>query len=1222
MEIFQLIYKYFFIVLVFFLSISCCFAVSNDSYVNDDALNSSDDYIFDDSALVDENISSVDNMGNGLYKGRLATPLDENNTIDNKAPLVWSNYLSDLYDSPFYVNLSSWDNVDENPLIYYTLDGSNPKDNGILYQNPILISNTTTLKYYSKDSTNHSTNLSVCNYIFECVGNLNTGKGYVTIQSAIDDLTTVNGDIILVKSGIYNVNIILNKSLNLIGKNAILTALITSYSVIDVDINGSGSLISGFNIINSEQGININGASNVSIINNSFCNVLNSINVNLDNNTVISENIINDVNYYNTKSNVGIKVNKSKNLLITKNSITLNSNSGYAIRIINDNCKNAYIVNNTLRNKKNCKGYGISVRGSGNEIASNHISNFRGGIYELARQSIFYNNIITSNKYGINMAKSINNTYKSNNFYNNIYGVFLSSTSVSDNDSFYLNRLCNNSYYDFCSEANCSYIVNDNWWGEYPPKISTNTSIYANIYNGTGSFVLNSWIVMKLGACSYKIDENASIERAKFYVDMTYNNKGECLSYKGFLPDGLEVFIACFNSNLNSINNISYLKDGLGFVDFELSDLFNNVNFIYVYARMDYSNLTYTFNKRANIDIAVSSSAWDIDTNYFVNYYTNINFTEDTYWITVSWSETGLYTGVINIIVNGEIIESINITNYYYQYLKNSYSSAFFEAMKFYNEVFASTRQGVWEPNYYYFSFANTFNLDFYNPSQVSEVLLWYIQIVYNLTDNETNLIRTYHNLFVDFVEIGIDYHGDKAPNINLDYNGEYRYLDLPSEYVHRLSNIYYSNIEDEYGASIGYEGMRSFAITKSKLTNSSLSYWLNQKSLYPQGLMKAAYGTFLTAFLVIWENDCVANDAALKFNVTWSRICPVCVSLCNDYNCLYITGESDHGMGREAIGNVTNIWKFNFATSYSFSLIEQLVGNNVWNDTTVGSVTLGLIQSYLNNETLEIFTSNGYIFIKRLDDNSTLLFLDTLSGIVRDEFSYYGLLGTMPCYHDNITEMAWRYGNSLLNPNSKEYKDLMNISTAATNNLILNEFTEMFAFLFQNFDSIEFIDNLIIGILGEKIVSVSVVVFTIAVSSTNPELIATAFITYLIGEFFIAYSDGMLNNPNIIDWGFFIADSILAIADPIPGGSLKVGSQTLKVIIEKTTLKMSNYESHSSRIIFNLDYVEWDLGKIIFENVFNKPANEYILDFINDFGLSSLHEVFSNIFDYYFAEA
>lgn len=84
-----------------------------------------------------------------------------------------------------------------------------------------------------------------------------------------------------------------------------------------------------------------------------------------------------------------------------------------------------------------------------------------------------------------------------------------------------------------------------------------------------------------------------------------------------------------------------------------------------------------------------------------------------------------------------------------------------------------------------------------------------------------------------------------------------------------------------------------------------------------------------------------MADESAIEFNVTWSRINPVCVSLCNAYNCLYVTGEYDHGMGREAIGNISDVWKFNFATSFSFSLVEQLVGNNIWKDTTIGSVTL-----------------------------------------------------------------------------------------------------------------------------------------------------------------------------------------------------------------------------------------------------------------------------------------
>ena len=97
-----------------------------------------------------------------------------------------------------------------------------------------------------------------------------------------------------------------------------------------------------------------------------------------------------------------------------------------------------------------------------------------------------------------------------------------------------------------------------------------------------------------------------------------------------------------------------------------------------------------------------------------------------------------------------------------------------------------------------------------------------------------------------------------------------------------------------------------------------------------------------------------------------------------------------NHIMGREAVGNASGVWKFNFATSFSFSLIEQLVGNNVWNTTKIGSVTLGLIESYLNNETLELFASNSYIFIKHYGDNNTLLFLDLKTGIVRDCFSLW----------------------------------------------------------------------------------------------------------------------------------------------------------------------------------------------------------------------------------------
>ena len=70
-----------------------------------------------------------------------------------------------------------------------------------------------------------------------------------------------------------------------------------------------------------------------------------------------------------------------------------------------------------------------------------------------------------------------------------------------------------------------------------------------------------------------------------------------------------------------------------------------------------------------------------------------------------------------------------------------------------------------------------------------------------------------------------------------------------------------------------------------------------------------------------------------------------------DDYNCLYITGDSNHIMGRETMGNASGVLSFNFATSFSFTLIEQLVGN-VWNTTKIGSVTLSMV---INQTVLEV---------------------------------------------------------------------------------------------------------------------------------------------------------------------------------------------------------------------------------------------------------------------------
>lgn len=1125
-----------------------------------------------------------------LYYSNGTCSNHEHYIIDNKRPLVWSNLDSDLYSSPILVNLTSWDNLDQNPKIYYSLNESNFR----LYENVLSISKTTSLRFYAIDFNGHKSEVITCNYIFEKVGNLNSGKGYTTIQSAINDANTHNGDVIKIGEGLYNEQITVNKFINLISINATLKAIDSTHPVIGVTNGGSNSVIRGFKIKDSSFGIVIYQAENVTLINNQFINVVSSIETDCDTNTLIAYNSIDSNKFINSMR--GISVRKSDNLMVLNNNILLNSNMGAGgILVLNNTSNNISIVNNNIINKNKLNGIGLYILCPNININSNNISDFDTGSYVISYNSHVLYNEFKNNKYGVFLRVSVNNTYAFNNIHDNkLCGFVLDASLLSYDDSFYLNRLCDNGQYDFYSEANCSYVIDNNWWGENTPKISTSRNVLSNVYNATGNLIMNTWMVAHLFSSSYKVNEYSQIERAKFYVDLTYNNLGNKLSSLGYIPDNLESFISVFNVDGNKKFNTTYLKDGKAFVDFELSSLFANHDHISVMAIFDNEKIVNTFNKNATIDITLFSSAWDVENNYFVNKTYHIPFSNNASWITFSWGETGLYSGKIYMIVNGEIIDEININNLFYQYFKNNYSTKVFEAIKFLNNVFASMKEGVWEPNGYYLSFAKAANIDASNFNLVYNRFLNYLQLDYKLTNSELDFVKNHKNYFIDMIEMTADYHGDVTPDINFEYNGQHKLLNPPSSYAYRISNIYYTDITDENNMSIGYEGMRSFAVVKNNLTSNDLRYWLDQKELYAPGLMKAAYGTFLTPLIVIYENDRVADEFATEFNVTWSRISPACVSLCNDYNSLYITGESDHNMGREAIGNISNVWKFNYATSFSFSLVEQLVGNNVWNTTVIGSVTLGLIESFMNNETLEIFTSNGYTFIKHADDNSTLLFLDLETGIVRDYFSNYGLLGTMPCYHDNITENAWNYGGKILNKSSNDYSDLESIGNYSINNVLFN------TSLGNDWSELEsFFTSLIVGIVGGELVLAGITLTAGGLITGDVPVSIAGIFLFASGEVGLLYADGLLDGEiTYIDAAFFLLDNGLSFIGL--GGTLKIGTQITKVTVERIILSKGGKIATITSIKIDEKLIRYNPIELILKNNYDDPVIRQIINFFN----------------------
>jgi len=168
------------------------------------------------------------------------------------------------------------------------------------------------------------------------VCNVNTTEYFNGIQEAIDDADTLDGHTITVLSGIYQENLVVNKTLTLIGESNETTIIdggdITHTVVITSDfVNISGFNITGGSSAWAEAGLLVSGAVNCRIINNTIhSNGHHGISLSV----AASTSIINNRIRYNGRD--GILLQDSSNSKIFGNSVIGN---GYGTSIINsDNC--------------------------------------------------------------------------------------------------------------------------------------------------------------------------------------------------------------------------------------------------------------------------------------------------------------------------------------------------------------------------------------------------------------------------------------------------------------------------------------------------------------------------------------------------------------------------------------------------------------------------------------------------------------------------------------------------------------------------------------------------------------------------------------------------------------------------------------------------------------------------------------------------------------------
>jgi len=314
-------------------------------------------------------------------------------------------------------------------------------------------------------------------------GTIIVPDGYPTIQEAINRAD--ERDVIFVRNGVYYENVVVNKTVSLIGENSSSTIIDGTSKGNVVDIDSDNVIVSGFTIINSggagDAGINLRNINKCIIKENSILNNWRGIWLYNCTNSVVHRN-----NISNTTGSLAIWVEESNSIVISSNIIS-NNPSGVYLYYSHSNvvCRNR-IADNAY--------YGLTLTDSSmNLIIENVIENNFGwdgiDLWDSGSNVIMANDILNNNLHGLRIGFSSNNAIYHNNFVNNTIPVYdtyreygASVPSVNSWDNGY--PACGNYWSDYtgidlfkgpyqnetCSDGvgDVPYVINESNRDNYP----------------------------------------------------------------------------------------------------------------------------------------------------------------------------------------------------------------------------------------------------------------------------------------------------------------------------------------------------------------------------------------------------------------------------------------------------------------------------------------------------------------------------------------------------------------------------------------------------------------------------------------------------------------------------------------------------------------------------------------------------------------------------------
>ncbi|MDP3485512.1 MAG: cysteine peptidase family C39 domain-containing protein, partial [Methanobacteriaceae archaeon] len=240
--------------------------------------------------------------------------------------------------------------------------------------------------------------------------NNRTNEGFTTIQGAINDNDTLNGDIITLSDGTYTENVVVNKTVIIKpvdGSLVTITGSDPSLAIFTINNSGSGSIISGLTLMGSEDsyGIFLNATNNCNITGNVISGSDIGIYLYLSNNNTIQGNSFID-NY------CGLGLYNSTNNVLSGNYLTVSTNGIY----LQDSSFNTIIGNNVSYNWDAIN----LVNSTNNSILNNTLKdNWIGSYLYLSNNTLIHGNNFEENGAGICYYDSNNTIFSANNFTGN-----------------------------------------------------------------------------------------------------------------------------------------------------------------------------------------------------------------------------------------------------------------------------------------------------------------------------------------------------------------------------------------------------------------------------------------------------------------------------------------------------------------------------------------------------------------------------------------------------------------------------------------------------------------------------------------------------------------------------------------------------------------------------------------------------------------------------------